>query len=346
MKPWVRAVLAVTAAICLVGAIIGIVFLVKAGINAITGYGSGDRVIGTAKEERPVKLVEDRLYLTADGQNTDITNLVDRDLPYIYPYTDPETRNPAYIIAGGDKDSYCYVKLKQVNDTEWTGVGNGITDNHWSIGVNIGENNSPYPSYVYRWYLVDEPVWVSINYTYNNMQHEGAPEPGEYIDHSHDSSYSLPPDTWKEDCAEAWLISALLELELFKFPNVDYSLINPVEITDEDRVIFVAEGQGTDITDTINEGTPYIYKVKYTDAFGEDYDSYILAGGSPANLGWTLLCRSHDSMWIGAEENISFINEALSKGEPGYEIFRQWYLSGVEQIGYDKGKILMNRRDG
>ena len=342
MKPWVRAVLAVVAAVGLAGVIVGIVFLVRTAINAITAFGS-DRVIGEAKQEPPVKLVEDRLYFTFDGQNTDITNAVDRDLPYIYPYEDPETRMPAYIIVGGDKDSYGYIKLTQKNETDWQGAGVLLSDNHWMIGVTIGDNNDPDPYYyAYRWYLTYQPIWVGLNYIYSNQQHEGAPLPGEYIVHYHGSD-SLPPKTWKEDCAEAWVISALIQLELFSFPDVDYSLINPIEKTDEGRVIFVAEGQNTDITDIINEGTPYIYKVKYIDEFGEDFDSYILVGGPANNCGWVLLVRWDSNMWIGFEENITFINEALNEGEAGYETFRQWYLRGVEQIGYNKGTILVNR---
>lgn len=300
-------------------------------------------MLGEAKSEKPIKIVEDRLYFTFDGHNDDITNEVDRDLPYIYPYTDPETHMPAYIIVGGDKDSYGYVRLRQKCETEWNGAGDVNNNSLWSLGVTVSENSDPYPNYAYGWYLRDVPVWVAFGYTHYIMLHEEAPELNELILHNHNIYDGLPPETWKEDCDEAWLISALLELELFSFPDVDYSLINPVEITDEGRVIFVAEGQNTDITDMINEGTPYIYKVKYIDEFGEDYDSYILVGGPANNCGWVLLVRSGSEMWIGFEENMAFINEALNEGEPGYETFRQWYSNGVDQIGYNKGIILQNR---
>ena len=343
MKPWVRAVLAVAAALCLVGAIIGIVFLVRAAINAISGYG-GDLVIGEVREENkpPIKLVEDRLYFTFDEHNDDITNSVDRDLPYIYPYTDPETRMPAYIIVGGERGSYGYVRLRQKDEMKWDGIGDVVDNTLFSFGVTVSEESNPYPTYAYGWYLRDVPFWASFGYTHWIVHDENAPERDEIINHFHDT-HSLPPETWKEDCDEAWLISALLELELFKFPDFDYSLINPIEKTDEGRIMFVAEGQNTDITDMINEGTPYIYKVKYIDEFGEDFDSYILVGGPANNCGWVLLVRSGSEMWIGFEENMTFINEAVSEGEPGYETFRQWYLTGVEQIGYNKGIILQNR---
>ena len=337
MKPWVRAVLAVIAALLLVGAIIGIVFLVNAAISAITGYG-GDRVIGDVRDELPIKLAEDRLYFTFDGHNDDITNAVDRDLPYIYTYEDHETRMPAYIIAGGDREHYAYVNVVQTEDGGWHGQGNTLEDSPWLIDGYIDDDAFyPEPTYADGWYLLNEPHLPVLNYDCSLSDDYGLLETAS---HAH-FLYSIPRAL--EECGEAWLLRGLLELELIQVPDIDYTLIDPIEVTAEGRVIFKAEGQETDITDIINEGAPYIYRVKHADEFGGDYDSYILVGGTPANCGWALLCRAKDSMWIGAGENISFINEALSEGEPGYETFRQWYLTGVEQIGYDNDVIQQNR---
>ena len=336
MKPWVRAVLAVVAAACLAGAIIGIVFLVNAAINAITGYG-GDRAIGEEREELPIKPVEDRLYFTFDGHNDDITNAVDRDLPYIYPYEDPETHMPAYIIAGGDRENYAYVNVVLTEDGGWHGQGRTLEDGLWLIDVYIDDNGIYNEPYAGGWYLLNEPDLPVLNYDRSLFDDYGLLET---VSHAH-FLYSIPEAL--EECGEAWLIRGLLELELIQVPDLDYSLLDPIEVTGEGRVIFKAEGQETDITDIINEGTPYIYRVKHADGFGGDYDSYILVGGPPVNCGWALLCRAKDDMWIGAKENISFINEALSEGDPGYETFRQWYLNGVEKIGYDTDVILKNR---
>lgn len=337
MKPWVRAVLAAVAALCLVGAIIGIVFIVKAAVNAVTGYG-GDRVIGETKQELPIKLVEDRLYFSFDGHNEDITNAVDRDLPYIYPYEDPETRIPAYIIAGGEREHYAYVNVVQTEDGDWHGQGKSLEDSSWLIDVYIDDNVFySEPTYADGWYLLNEHYLPVLNYDRSLFDDYGLLET---VSHAH-FLYSIPR-AFEEDCEEAWLIRGLLELELIQVPDLDYSLLDPIKVTGEGRVIFKAEGQETDITDIINESTPYIYRVKHADEFGGDYDSYILVGGPPVNCGWALLCRAKDSMWIGAEENISLINEALSKDESGYETFRQWYLNGVEHIGYDMDVILQN----
>lgn len=337
MKPWVRAVLAVIAAAFLAGAIVGVVFLVNAAINAITGYG-GDRAAGEVTEELPIKLVEDRLYFIFDGQNADITNAVDRDLPYIYPYEDPETRMPAYIIAGGEREHYTYVNVVLTEDGSWYGKGRSLDNGSELIDVYIDDNGIYNEPYAGGWYLLNEPDLPVLNYDRSLFDDYGLLET---VSHAH-FLYSIPQAL--EECGEAWLIRGLLELELIQAPDMDYSLIDPIEVTGEGRVIFKAEGNETDITDIINENTPYIYRVKHADEFGSDYDSYILVGGSPADCGWALLCRDKDSMWTGAEENISFINETLSKGDTGYETFRQWYLNGVEKIGYDMDVILQNRK--
>ena len=340
MDPRVRAVLAVIAAVGLVGAIVGIVLLVRAAIDAIGGYG-GNRAVGEVKDEPPIKLTDGRLYFTFNGQNTDITNEVDRDLPYIYPYTDPETSMPAYIIVGGEREQYAYAEVVQQQDGSWRGRGGIPGDNTSYIGVNIDDNihYPDRPTYANGWYLSNEPLSMVLNYSRTVLNDDGSYEP---INHVH-FLYNIPQALEIGECGEEWLIRALLELELIQLPYIDFSLTCPIEAAADGRVIFVAEGQETDITDIINEGTPYVYRVKHADEFGEDYDSYILVGGPPANCGWVLLCRSGSDMWIGIEENITFINEALNKGEPGYETFRQWYLNGVEQIGYNKGVIFQNR---
>lgn len=338
MKPWLRAALAIAAAVCLAGAVTGVVFLVRAGLSAITDYGGntyGDP--DYVPEQPPIKPVNDRLYFTADGQNTDITNMVDRDLPYVYPCTDSETGAPAQIIVGGDKEHYGYVRL--VWDEEyrrWRGTGKTL-DRSVFISVDVGEPYLPGPNYADRWYLVNDPVSVDIQYNISILKDDGELESA-----FHTHSERSIPENWEEDCAEAWLISALLQQELFELPEWDYSIINPVKLTDDGKVIFVAEGQETDITALISEDAPYIYRVKHSDEFGEDFDSYIFVGGSPASSGWALLCRMSDSMWIAAEENLTYIAAGMTEGEHGSERFRQWYLNGVEQIGYDQGKIMMD----
>ena len=338
VNPKLRLFLAIAAAVCLVGAIVGIVFLVRAALAAITHHDDSYADPGYIPEELPIKLINDRLYFTFDGHNDDITNEVDRDLPYIYSYEDTETRMPAYMIVGGDREHYAYVNVVLTEDGDWRGRGRTLEDSPELIEVYADDDAFlPDPIYADGWYLLNEQFSAVLNYDRSVPDDDGWYDT---VSHAH-FLYSIPRAL--EECGEAWLLRGLLELELIQLPDIDYSLSDPIEVTGDGRVIFKAEGQETDITDIINEGTPYIYRVKHADEFGGDYDSYILVGGPPANCGWALLCRAKDDMWIGAGENISFINEALSEGEPGYETFRQWYLNGVEKIGYDRDVILQNR---
>ena len=68
--------------------------------------------------ENPPASVEDgRLWFTADGQHTDITDLTDEDTPYIYTSANPATRAPVYIIVGGTPNGFGYAEIWINQDT-------------------------------------------------------------------------------------------------------------------------------------------------------------------------------------------------------------------------------------
>ena len=68
--------------------------------------------------------------------------------------------------------------------------------------------------------------------------------------------------------------------------NVSFALAgeasDPVEAVDG-RLWFVADGQKVDITDLVDEDTPYIYE-RTDPATGEN--GYVIVGGTPENFGW------------------------------------------------------------
>ena len=267
----------------------------------------------------PVEEIDGRLYFTADGQNEDITDLIDRKTPYIYTYIVPQTSLPVHIIVGGEGDELSYVELMYFEGYGWNGWGNFMDDEdpHFSLDANINESHGTNfeGGYRYRrgWYLSDKSV--SIRYDLR----EDVNGEKQYSEswHEHHSAGDIPL-TWEEDCPDAWLISALLQLELFELP--DPYLIDPVKQTADGRVMLVAGGQNTDITDLISESEPYVYAAEHY----EDQDSYILIGGTPRDYGWALICRNGGIMWIADMENI---NDG--------DIFKEWFLNGAAQIGYD-----------
>ena len=287
----------------------------------------------------PVELENGRLYFTLDGMHEDITELVDRTTPFVYSYTNPETNRPIHIIVGGDPDKYAFVELMKVEELGWQGIGAFLEEEHctWSWRAEV-DRRIPLAAFENGWYLTDYNVRLDMTWS-EDLNGDGELQDEEVFYHAHEG-VSFIPETWEDDCMEAWLISAMLELDLFELP--DYSLINPIEKTEDGRLIFVAEGQHTDITDLIDDETPYIYFTQQGARFGGQDESCIIAGGTPDNYGWTLLCRSGNNSgvyeWIGVEENISY------KTEPdGTDKYRDWYLNGVNEIGYDQAQLHMTR---
>lgn len=279
----------------------------------------------------PAEERDGRLIFTVDGQNTDITDLIDRRTPYIYSYTIPQTGFPAHIIVGGDPDDPAYIEIICFEGFGWHGYGGFLNDEKdlaASISVTIGQYGedgelqfSGHGMNRRGWYLSDTSELIYYHRR-EDTNGDGEIQENEVFKHDHNSAGDIPL-TWEKDCPDAWLISAFLQLELFELP--DFSLIDPVAQTADGRVILVAGGQNTDITDLLSESKPYVYAAEKSD---NNKDSYILIGGTPEDLGWALVCRSNDNVWVAAERNV--IGGGL----------REWFVNGAEQIGYDLESLL------
>ena len=177
--------------------------------------------MGPADYESLLKEKDGRLYLTVDGETTDITDLIDRQTPYIYTYTNDESNivsgKVSYVIAGGTPDDYGVVDIAYIEGLGWWGGGamDGNADNdihvaNWDNGMYY---ETPTQSYTISYFLfydahgnqvqipseegVTSYLWLSANR-----------EDGKI-------TYSDFPTTWREDCNIAWLIEALLQLGIF-----------------------------------------------------------------------------------------------------------------------------------
>lgn len=154
----------------------------------------------------PTEERDGRLYFTADEQNVDITDLIDRKTPYIYTYTIPQTGFPVHIIVGGDPDELSYVELIGVEGFSWQGIGYSLDgEKHVDISVTFkhydgsdGYTNSP-------WGKIFYDRWTDLN-------GDGEKQDDEIFEHEHDDIYDIPA-SWEEDCPDAWLISALKQLD-------------------------------------------------------------------------------------------------------------------------------------
>ena len=185
------------------------------------GYTQG--VKSPADYESLLKEEDGRLYLTIDGETTDITDMVDRQTPYIYTYTDNETNavsgKVSYVIAGGTPDNYGVVDIAYIEGLGWWGGGakDGNSQNDIHISRFESLNDEP-PSQSYQlsyflWYdvhgnalkIVDEEhAYFKADLDFGACRDDGV------------ITYSDFPSTWREDCDIAWLIEALLQLEIFE----------------------------------------------------------------------------------------------------------------------------------
>ena len=74
---------------------------------------------------------------------------------------------------------------------------------------------------------------------------------------------------------------------------------DPVEVDGDGRVWFTADGRRLDITDRVDENTPYIYE-RADEATGQK--GYLVVGGSHDNLGW-MEWYQMDGDWFWHAEN-------------------------------------------
>ncbi|MBD5168703.1 MAG: hypothetical protein HDT20_01010 [Oscillibacter sp.] len=59
----------------------------------------------------PVEIRDGRMWLIVDGQETDITDLVDEETPYIYTRTDPISGIEGYMIVGGTPEDFGWAEF-------------------------------------------------------------------------------------------------------------------------------------------------------------------------------------------------------------------------------------------
>ena len=131
IKPVFKALIAAAAAVCVLGgtAAIGIGlsqygFTTNTNIHVDVDNDSGDKSFDMTDPRHPFRLEEGRIIFTADGGETDITDLIDENTPYIYEYVNPETGGKCCIIIGGTPDFPGYVDLFRFEgEPRWSGIG-------------------------------------------------------------------------------------------------------------------------------------------------------------------------------------------------------------------------------
>lgn len=138
--------------------------------------------------------------------------------------------------------------------------------------------------------------------------------------------------------------------EMFTWGSNDFTNGDPVEIRDG-RMWFVADGKELDITDLVDEDTPYIY----TSTLSDGHTSYVIVGGTPEDYGF-LECVLHlDGTPLGLSGTGFWWEEVVKEGveepadyaAPGIELYvvtgretithyASWYVAAAEQLGFSE----------
>lgn len=113
---------------------------VAAGLpGKIYGFATGGRGIVTPGEAwydvdtqagpvSPAEVRDGRLWFIADGQDIDITDLVDENTPYIYPRTDLSSGERGYIIVGGTPENFGFAEYTQIGSVSFRMSENASRD--------------------------------------------------------------------------------------------------------------------------------------------------------------------------------------------------------------------------
>lgn len=174
VKPLVKVLIAAAAAAVLAAGATAARIVTRGGYDTPTGIsvnywwsedGGGWGV--SFDEDRPVPIkVEEgkRLMFAANGQNIDITNLVDENTPYIYTYKN-SAGDACYIVAGGAAGDYGYIDLVPVMVAE-----NVVRWEEFGWNTHLAEPSEQETDPIRRWFkpwclaAFDElDIWGHIN---------------------------------------------------------------------------------------------------------------------------------------------------------------------------------------
>ena len=102
---------------------------------------------------------------------------------------------------------------------------------------------------------------------------------------------------------------------------------------EDDRLYFVADGGKTDITDLIDEETPYIYKFHDLPTDKPNCENYIIVGGTPEQYGFISFVPTGSLSEEDYGELVGWSTTAVvTDNADNVMTDFQWYINGVEQL--------------
>lgn len=135
----IAAALAAGCALCVAAGLPAQMYNFVAGGSTIVLPGTGEAHFTVDSDAAsPLTVENGRLWFEADGQKTDVTDLMDENTPYIYERTDPATGNKGYVILGGTVDDFGWAEFFLAeNDGACSMVGENAFD--YLVPIDSGE---------------------------------------------------------------------------------------------------------------------------------------------------------------------------------------------------------------
>lgn len=111
---------------------------------------------------------------------------------------------------------------------------------------------------------------------------------------------------------------------------------HPIKVEEGNRLMFVADGQHIDITDLVDENTPYIYTYQNSD--GDD--CYTVVGGAADDYGYIELLPykieedgENIVVWMEMGWNSRLPEPAYHDTDPLRPWFKPWCLAAFDELG-------------
>ena len=286
--------------------------------------------VGFSSKNAPCVYRDGRTIFTAFGKDKDITDLIDEETPYICSYKNSAGLQ-SYLIVGGRPGNVGYADVSNIGTEEepqWFGVGGFYETKTLSVyGVDmtytgltreqvdqLDESDTLYA-------LIDEDGVkgyrkedLDKRFVKGTMGDSKFADwlvaAAEYLDlyeakerMCFDPEYPEEPMPSDEEFLDIVFIVAngfvtsytdacSLE-EISAWYDVSDAYVSPIEERDG-RLWVKTGGEEKDITDLVDENTPYIEALDRTDSDGEYYEAYLIVGGTPGNYKYVELFNGTD----------------------------------------------------
>ena len=335
VKPLFKVLAAAAAAVVLAGTAIGVTTGLGHFFHTATGtYVEYHDVNGapsalevkfdTDSETSPIVLREGKLWFVCDGQEIDLTGLIDEETPYIYTYENEDSGEDSYVVVGGTAEEYGYANIFTINDDRWESVeATGTAATFDGCTLYMGMWDKEY----HKWFL---SALKQLDINVSRLHYSPS------------------------DLNEGYQQSLSHKMDMIQWEG---DLSNPVK-TENGRLIFTADGQSTDITDLIGEGTPYVYACPNDDDMLADY---VIVGGAADKYGYAHVFRLGDDKWYFYTKDAYGIFPGWSSGttvaasvfidpvpsayqsealnEQQLSPFKDWFRAALEQLEVEIGTV-------